>query len=94
MEPVIVAGLARIRSEAVDIQYPPEAATLPMETTIGLPALRVIAHSRRITSEAKALPPGESTLSTIALTLSSMRALRISAAVESPPIAPGGRVPS
>ena len=40
-------------------------------------------------SEANALPPGESTCMTTALTLSSKRALRNNRAVESPPIVPG-----
>ncbi len=47
-----------------------------------------------MTSDANALPPPESTRSTSALTASSTRAWRISSAVESPPIAPGGCVPS
>jgi len=38
IEPVIVVGSAQISSDAVEIQYPPEAATEPIETTTGLPA--------------------------------------------------------
>ena len=53
-----------------------------MEAMTGFPSARAFSHSRRITSEAKALPPPESTRRTIALTLSSFRAWRIRAAVE------------
>jgi len=74
MEPVMVAGLAHTSSAAMLIQYPPEAATEPMDTTTGLPALRVRASSRRMTSDAVALPPGLSTRSTTALMSSLSRA--------------------
>ena len=47
-----------------------------------------------MTSEANELPPPLSTRSTTAFTFSSRRALRMSAAVESPPMRPGGCVPS
>jgi hypothetical protein len=59
-----------------------------------LPAARVSSSSRRTSSEPKALPPGESTRSTMALILSSSRAFWISSAVERPPIAPEGSMPS
>ena len=49
-----------------------------------------ITISSLITSEAKALPPPESTLNTIAFTSSSSCASLKSCAVESPPIMPGG----
>ena len=71
IEPVIVSGLAQISSEEVAIEYPPDAATLPIETTTGFFASWASCSSRRITSEAKALPPPLSTRRTIALTFSS-----------------------
>ena len=41
------------------IQYPPEAATLPIETTTGI-SLAVRSISWRMISDAMALPPPES----------------------------------
>ena len=75
-------------------QSKPTPPTEPIETSTGLPARRVSSSSRRMTSEAVALPPGLSTRSTTALTASSSRAWRISAATESPPTLPGGCSPS
>ena len=71
-----------------------DAATLPIEATTGLPSRFTSSTSRRITSDAKLLPPGLSMRRTRALTLSSWRARRIKAAVESPPTVPGSRSPS
>ena len=65
-----------------------------MLTTTGLPALRVSSNSRRTSSDPKALPPGESTRSTRALILSLSRALRMSSAVDRPPMLPGPARPS
>ena len=62
---------AQISSAAADIQYPPEAATFPIEAIIFIPFVLAYSNSSRITSEAKALPPPESTLSTIAFVSSS-----------------------
>ena len=45
MEPVMVPGWATMRSAAMDTKYPPEAATLPMDTTTGLPAARASARA-------------------------------------------------
>ncbi len=89
-----MVGLAQISLAAIDIQYPPEAATLPIDTTSGRFERWNASSSSRITSDANALPPPESTRSTSALTESSSSAWRISSASESPPIDPGGCVPS
>src|SRR3546814_2685595 len=66
MEPVMVEGSAMIRSAAVEIQYPPLAATLPMEATIGMPRDLASMRALLIWSAASTDPPGESTRRTIA----------------------------
>jgi hypothetical protein len=58
-----------------------------------LPAFFSASTSRRICSEANTSPPGESTRSTTALTLSSSRACRNSAEVLTPPTLPAGCSP-
>ena len=90
----MVVGDAQISLAGAAIQYPPEAATAPIEAITGLPASRSRVISWPITSEAKALPPPLSIRSTTAFTLSSKRARRNRAAVESPPMVPALALPS
>ncbi len=52
IEPVIVPGWATIASAAIEMKYPPDAATSLIDTTTGLPALRALTTSRQIESEA------------------------------------------
>ena len=66
---VIVAGLAQTSSAAMAIQYPPEAATLPIETTTVFPDSFSACTSRLIFSEANTSPPGLLIRSTTASTL-------------------------
>ena len=69
IDPVMVVGDAQISSAAEAIQYPPEAATDPIETTTVRPSSeRASSSSRRTASDAKALPPGLSMRRTIART--------------------------
>ena len=86
IDPVIVPGSARIRSAFIATKYPPEAATSPIETTTGFPALRARDTSRQIVSEATYDPPGESTRKTMAATSGSFAALRKAVATLSEPI--------
>ena len=74
MEPVMVVGDGHISSAAEAIQYPPDAATDPMDTITGLPLMRVSSISRRINSEANVLPPPVSIRKTNDLILSFSRA--------------------
>ena len=71
IDPVIETSEAYILSPAIAIQYPPEAATLPIEIISGFSVDLNSINCSRISSEAKALPPGESILRTNALTDSS-----------------------
>lgn len=57
IEPVTVAGSAKIFSEAVAIQYAPLAAVAPKDDTT-FAFLESSSTSRRIDSLANALPPG------------------------------------
>src|SRR5262249_58715928 len=67
IEPVTVPGWAMIASAAIEMKYPPDAATSLIDTTTGLPALRTLTTSRQIASEATYDPPGLFTRSTMAL---------------------------
>ena len=42
IDPVMLSGLAQISSAAIEIQYPPEAATLPIDVTSGLVGSAII----------------------------------------------------
>jgi len=90
MEPVSVVGSAHISSPPVATQYPPEAATELIEITTGFPAPRVRASSRRMISDATALPPPLYIRSTKDLIRSSCRARRMSLPSDSAPIRPAG----
>ena len=61
---------------------------------MGLPLSLAICSCSRMSSEPKTLPPGEFTLSTMALTSLSSAAFRIRSDVEMPPILPAGARPS
>ncbi len=67
IEPVSVPGSATILSASADIQYPPEAATDPIDTTIFLPAASARTTIRRTDSDPETDPPGLSIRNTIAL---------------------------
>src|SRR5258707_9645078 len=64
MEPVTVPGWATIASAAIEMKYPPDAATSLIDTTTGWPALRALTTSRQIASDATYEPPGLFTRST------------------------------
>src|SRR4029453_6902823 len=59
IDPVIVSGDAQISSDVDAIQYPPDAATPPIDATTGLPACCVNSSSLRNTSGAKPTHPRE-----------------------------------
>ncbi len=82
---MIVVGSATIASDAVAIQYPPDAATSAIVTTTGF-FFRVKDASRQMTSDATSLPPGLSMRKTTASMLSSSLALSNASAMVSEPI--------
>src|SRR5260221_13250156 len=87
IEQVTVPGWATMASAAIEMKYPPDAATSLIDTTTGLPALRALTTSRQIESEATYEPPGLFTRSTMALTRGSAVAARRAAVMLSEPIA-------
>ena len=74
IEPVNVEGLAIILLAGVEIQYPPDAAIPPIETTTCFFSCLKAAISLRICSDADTLPPGLLTRNTNALILGFKRA--------------------
>src|SRR5690606_14480093 len=66
IDPVRVDGMAKIRSASVAIQYPPDPAMAPMDTTTGFPFSCARATARRMLSDAGGDPPGLSIRRTIA----------------------------
>ena len=94
MEPVMVLGLAR---DLVGRGRDPVASRRRHAAHRDHDGLARRARARQLLADhlrGEGLPPPLSTRSTTAFTLSSRRALRTSAAVEPPPIVPGGWVPS
>ena len=65
-----------------EIQYPPEAAKPPIDTTIGIPRSLIAKTCSLMISEANALPPGVLTLRTRAFKFFSLRAFLIIAEIE------------
>lgn len=70
IEPVVVAASAK-----VEIQYPHDAAALPIDTTTDFLAARVSSNSCRTNSELNTLPRGGAICRTTALMALSSRAL-------------------
>ena len=82
----MVPGCATIRSAGTATKYPPDAATLPIDTTTGFPASRARDTSRQMVSEATYDPPGLSMRNTMARTRSASTAERNAAASVSLPM--------
>src|SRR5258707_1433113 len=51
MEPVTVPGSATIASAAIEMKYPPDAATSLIDTTTRLPALRALPTSHPVRTD-------------------------------------------
>ena len=66
IEPVMVDGSAKITSAGSEIQYPPLAAKLAIETITGIFFAFAASMASRIFSDAMTDPPGESTRTTSA----------------------------